>query len=111
MSQLCALMTYIRKKLWVKLLFNCGKRTQEDLQLTRSLRDSPTPAAVVKALEFELSEGGMGFARLGQEYQRVKAEVRTLTGAKMKLEAEIRGVRELLGVQEKDLDETRAKVS
>ena len=97
MSQLCTLMTYIRKKLWVKLPFNRGKRTQEDLQLTRSLRDSPTPATVVKVLEFELSEGGMGFVRLGQEYQRAKAEVSTLTGAKRKLEAEIQGVRELLG--------------
>ena len=91
-------MTYIPKKLWVKLPFDCGKRTQEDLQLTQSLRDSPTPATVVKALEFELSEGGTGFARLRQEYQRVKAEVSMLTGAKRKLEAEIQGVRELLGV-------------
>jgi hypothetical protein len=103
-------MSLTLRKAFGRLPFCHRKAANEDLKLTKNPRDSPTPAAAVKALEFELSEERTKFLRLEQEYQRAKTELNTLTGAKRDLDAEMWETRGLLAAREKELGKTQAKV-
>ena len=81
-----------------------------DVQLTPSVRCSPTPSSA--ALELELTQQRTECERLEREYQRTKAEADGFAEAKGKLEDELREVKELLeargsGVSHKDASTQR----
>jgi len=64
-------------KLWSRIPFSSGRGKAEDIKLTPSVRDGPTPAPVTKVLELELAEEGVRCARLEEELQRVTGQGRS----------------------------------
>ena len=79
------------------------RKTANDIQLVRSLKEGPTPISVVNAFGLELAEEKAKQTRLGHERRRIKAEVDAFAEEKRKLEDEIRQVKGSLEAREKEL--------
>ena len=98
-------------KVCSSLSFWLGETANEDFKLTQNTGDDlTTPTEAVTALSVELAEEKAKSVRLEQEYQKAKAEINSLVKAKRRLETGIRGAKELLRTQERDLGGVQAKV-